>query len=273
MFALAACATDRPVDAEEASIAADATGLYLKGAVIFPSGGRPVIVDHAVIVRGKKIESIVPADAPIPRDLSVVDLTGKTLLPGLIDSHTHLTLRERDHATAFRKLLATGVTTLRDLTGDPGVQADLRRRVEAGELVGPRIFFAGPVFTHPNGYPIPQWTDLSADFIVAASRGVSDATTARATVREVAQSGVDLIKVAVEDCLGQCPRISNEVIDRRRLPWALRPHRDGRSRKASRPDRGPWRSIDQHRRHRECRSRRARRHHRSARPLSDFFCE
>jgi imidazolonepropionase-like amidohydrolase len=181
------------------------TGLYLKGAAIFPSGASEPVRGHAVIVRGQRIEGIVPSDAPVPSDLTIIDLRGKTLLPGLIDSHVHLTVQEKDFRAAFKKFLDAGVTSVKDLGGDPRVLGELRRKVDLGEMEGPRIFFAGPLFTSRSGHPVINlWCGhQSADFIAAASRQPGTRDDASAMAHEIARSGVDLLKVIVEDCNGR----------------------------------------------------------------------
>jgi imidazolonepropionase-like amidohydrolase len=212
-----------PACGADAGLRANA-GLYLKGALIFPSGGREPVRGHAVIVRGQKIEGIVTSDAPVPSDLTIIDLRGKTLLPGLIDSHVHLTVQEKDFPGAFKKFLDAGVTSVKDLGGDPRVLGELRRKVDLGEMEGPRIFFAGPLFTSRFGHPvIDLWCGHhSADFIAAASRQPGTPTEASTMAHEVARSGVDLLKVIVEDCSGesftcggataQCERLANPVV-------------------------------------------------------------
>jgi imidazolonepropionase-like amidohydrolase len=212
-----------PARGADAGLRANA-GLYLKGAFIFPSGGREPIRGHAVIVRGQRIEGIVPSDAPVPSDLTIIDLRGKTLLPGLIDSHVHLTVQEKDFRGAFKKFLDAGVTSVKDLGGDPRVLGELRRKVDLGEMEGPRVFFAGPLFTSRFGHPVINlWCGHhSADFIAAASRQPGTPVEASTMAHEVARSGVDLLKVIVEDCSGEsfscggatikCEKLSEPIV-------------------------------------------------------------
>src|SRR5258706_13014308 len=114
-----------------------------------------------VLVSGGKIEKIAPTGAPAEAEL-VIDGRGLTLLPGLIDLHAHLTLtatppwypvlpKPEHNAQAH---VYAGVTTILDAGGDPDEILTLKKRIAAGEILGPRIFFAGPHLTVPGGYPL-----------------------------------------------------------------------------------------------------------------------
>jgi hypothetical protein len=91
-----------------------------------------------VIVAGDRIEKVMAdRDEAPPADAEVVDAGGKALLPGLWDSHVHLS------GVDGRLHLAAGVTTVRDMANDIDQLQDLRRRWESGEAVGPRVLMAG----------------------------------------------------------------------------------------------------------------------------------
>jgi len=91
-----------------------------------------------VIVAGDRIEKVQgDRDAAVPFGAEVIDANGKALLPGLWDSHVHLTpVQGRLH-------LAAGVTTVRDMANDIDNLQDMRRRWDSGEAVGPRVLMAG----------------------------------------------------------------------------------------------------------------------------------
>jgi imidazolonepropionase-like amidohydrolase len=91
--------------------------------------------DQTVVVIGDKIVAATRA----PAGAEVIDATGKTLLPGLWDMHTHLDER------AGLLHIAAGVTTTRDLANDIDKLADLRKRWDSGAAVGPRVIPAGIV--------------------------------------------------------------------------------------------------------------------------------
>jgi imidazolonepropionase-like amidohydrolase len=111
--------------------------------------GMSVVIADGHIVRLDHDEQINMADYP---DANIVDLTGRYVLPGLVETHIHLaTSPDLDRAeSALARLLRGGVTTVRDMAGDARFLANLRRRVLIGELAGPEIQYsaimAGPSF-------------------------------------------------------------------------------------------------------------------------------
>ena len=103
--------------------------------------------DQTVVVRGETIVALGPRElvAP-PEGAEVIDGTGKTLLPGLFDTHVHLNDPEPDeHLVLY---LATGVTTVQSMHGSPR-HLEVRERLQRGELLGPVMLTTGPT----NGSP------------------------------------------------------------------------------------------------------------------------
>ncbi|MFO0550928.1 MAG: amidohydrolase family protein [Polyangiaceae bacterium] len=97
-----------------------------------------VACDGAITAMGATNET------PIPADAQRIDGAGKFVLPALADMHTHL-VREADLAL----YVANGITTVRNMWGSP-IVLDWRRRIEAGELLGPAIVTAGPILDGEN---------------------------------------------------------------------------------------------------------------------------
>jgi imidazolonepropionase-like amidohydrolase len=91
-----------------------------------------------VVISGNRIQAVGPdAEIQIPAGAEVVDAAGKTLMPGLWDMHAHVSPLDG----LFN--LASGVTTVRDLANDTDLLLDIRKRIEAGEMLGTRIIMAG----------------------------------------------------------------------------------------------------------------------------------
>ncbi|WP_205854159.1 amidohydrolase family protein [Phenylobacterium kunshanense] len=127
-----------------ATPAAAETVLYRGATLIDGTGGRPR-PGMSVLVEGERIRAVLPADRlPPPAGARVVDLTGKYLLPGLIDSHEHLaTPPNRRRAEAIlRRDLFGGVTAVRDMADDLRAVADLSRASLKGEIPAPDIHYA-----------------------------------------------------------------------------------------------------------------------------------
>jgi hypothetical protein len=115
----------------------------------------------------------------VPPGAARVDGTGKFLLPGLWDMHSH---HQATGAEALDLFLATGVVGTRDMGADVDFILPLRNRINRGELLGPEIFAAGPILDNrPANWPY--------------RRHVTNAQEARAAVRDLKERGVDFIKV------------------------------------------------------------------------------
>ncbi|WP_430446751.1 amidohydrolase family protein [Sphingorhabdus contaminans] len=101
-----------------------------------PATGKPT-EPKTVVVNGKMIASVEPADAISTPGETIVDGKGGTLVPGMFEMHGHL-----GESDALMNLIA-GVTGVRDMGNSNAVLADLERRIESGELAGPRIWKSG----------------------------------------------------------------------------------------------------------------------------------
>ena len=152
--------------------------IALEGATLINgSGGRPV-EDALLLVKAGHIEVAARVnEVKVPRGASVLSLTGKTIIPGLIDSHAHV---ER---WAIERYLVWGVTTVRDL-GASGTDSGLalRSAVNLGSLLGPRMFTAGAMI---DGVP-PTYPEAT---------GVATPGQGRQAVDQRAVAGTDLVKI------------------------------------------------------------------------------
>jgi len=94
-----------------------------------------------VVVEHDRITAVGPTDSiRVPAGARVIDATGKTVIPGLWDMHTHLMLGSESNGLLH---LAAGITTVRDVAADFDIAVDQRARTEAGSLLGARILLAG----------------------------------------------------------------------------------------------------------------------------------
>jgi imidazolonepropionase-like amidohydrolase len=102
--------------------------------------------DMTVLILGGRISVVGSSkDTPLPKQARVINGQGKFLIPGLWDMHVHT---DGDGRT-LRLLLAAGITGVRDMGGDVAKLAESRRRIVAGDLLGPRLLFAGPMLKGP----------------------------------------------------------------------------------------------------------------------------
>ncbi len=172
----------------------EAVDLILTGARIIDGAGREPLRDSVVELAGGRIVNIyrrgeVPPD-PASR---AVDLTGRTILPGLIDSHVHLGLLPYnrfgvdDPMPLFDRFMKDfveyGVTTVR-CTGSPDLDWSFRM-LKKGNRLWPRFYGSGPNLDGPPGGPHP------------GLRVVSNAAEARAQTLDLIENGADFLKVYV----------------------------------------------------------------------------
>jgi imidazolonepropionase-like amidohydrolase len=170
----------------------------IRAAWLFDGTTPNLLPNPTVVLDGTTIRSVGSA-APVPEGATVVELTGATLLPGLVDGHVHLAfdasddpvsaLATRDDAAAFAAMISFaraaargGVTTVRDL-GDRGYLALGIRQAAATDPTLPHILAAGPPITTPGGH---------CHFLGEEAAGVEGV---RAAVRAHAERGVDIIKI------------------------------------------------------------------------------
>jgi len=143
--------------------AANAQALVLKGAMVYASPEAAPLSDAVVLTSGGVITRIgSSSEIQIPADVRIIDCTGKTVVAGFWNSHVHFTDAVWKTAasgpaaplTAHMQEMLTrwGFTTVWDLGSDPADSLPLRRRVDAGEVLGPNIFLLGSIFPK-NGHP------------------------------------------------------------------------------------------------------------------------
>ncbi len=160
----------------------------LRGATLIDGTGAAAVANAIVIVRGGIIEAAGPAaKIALPKSGEVIDLTGKFLIPGLVDLHVHPPTKGEAADRSFRAFLRFGVTTIRSLGIDGEEIWELREDQRQGRLTAPRIYTAGQGFGHPQGWP-------KQSNVVRPMRPED----ARAHVRRLAANRADVVKMWVD---------------------------------------------------------------------------
>jgi imidazolonepropionase-like amidohydrolase len=152
------------------SAAADGTNLVvIKAGHLLDVTGGQTLDKQVIIVEGDKIKSVGPeGSTPAPSGAKVIDLGNAWVLPGLIDCHTHITMQMEDYyADTFRKspinyaveahvlarrTLEAGFTTCRDVGASEFIDVALKRAIDSGRVVGPRLFVAGHILSVTGGH-------------------------------------------------------------------------------------------------------------------------
>lgn len=174
---LVSCSTKKTSPAAPTLAITHATVIDATGA---PQPDTTVLIEHdhiALIGPSRRIS--------LPPNTPVVEATGKFLIPGLVDSHVHLTAAgEPSGSRQFMLplLIANGITTVRDMGGSVELVKQLRKEISDGQLLGPQIFFTGPYL---DGDP-PSFQP---------SIVVKTAAEARQAADRLISEGVDFIKV------------------------------------------------------------------------------
>src|SRR5579862_4558075 len=195
------------------ALASSAQTIAVKaGTLIDPEAGI-TLKDQVILVRDGKIDA-VGHNLSIPAGTKLIDLSADTVLPGLIDCHTHLAdgLRETDPIAQFKKtaaqsalesvpnakaMLESGFTTVRDVGVYRALNdVALRDAINNGYIVGPRMFVAGAYVTIAGGAGAA--TGLAPDIQLPWDFHYGEANSpweVRAVVRKLAHDGADHIKI------------------------------------------------------------------------------
>ena len=176
-----------------------------------PIGGGTLVVDQGVIT-----DVGLAANVTIPEGATVIDLTGKTVMPTLVDLHGHVGYQRGlsyDEANYTRENLTDelnryayyGVGTIVSMGTDPGDLAfQLQAEQQAGTLGGARLHTAYRGFARPNAGP-------GAAALRASAYGVSTEEEARALVAELAETPADFVKIWVDDRGGRVEKLTPDL--------------------------------------------------------------
>ena len=179
-----------------------AARLWLTGGRLFDGTGAEVREASGVLVQDGRIAAVGVATDGVPDGATVVELAGRTLLPGLIDAHAHITVERPTPAPGaealrsgtdahflaadLREMLRRGVTTVRDVGSYGDLAIEARQAIRYGAFRGPRILTCGRIIsaTAPGGI-----------FFEGMYREADGPDDVRRAVREQLRRGADFIKV------------------------------------------------------------------------------
>ena len=178
-----------------------AAAIALTHATVIDGTGAAPLPDQTILIRNGIIASVGPSTAPVPAGAQVEDLTGKFVIPGLIDAHVHIADHSGDIAH-YRELLGAllrnGITGIRDMAGDARILGYLAREARIDAPGWPDIYYsalmAGPSFFYED----PRVADTSRGVLLGTApwlRAIDETTDLRLAVAEAKGTGATGIKL------------------------------------------------------------------------------
>ena len=169
--------------------AQEAKTIVLRNVSLLALGGNTELRGQDIVIQSEKIIAVRNTGRPAPVDALVIDCTKKWALPGLIDTHVHMALRDLrwpEDEQEFIELLAGGVTTILDLGGRLESLKDIKKRSQMQAWDGPRFLHSGS----------PLFSEKVAGLDSATQRFiVSNALEVKNIVRQLKAEGVEAIKI------------------------------------------------------------------------------
>jgi imidazolonepropionase-like amidohydrolase len=195
-------------------IPASAQALVLEGGTLIDGTGRNPVNNAVVVIEGSRITAVgTKGQVTYPPNVRVVNTEGRTILPGLIDSHIHL----RDFMPPL--FSHYGVTTVADTNNYTNWTIAQREAQKSGKLKGPRLFVSGTAAAGdseeagPRGQrkPFGAYIHTSSDGSASPSVALLTVEDARAYARSVLAKRVDMLKVDLDISLDQLRAILDEA--------------------------------------------------------------
>jgi imidazolonepropionase-like amidohydrolase len=184
--------------------------IALVGGRLIDGTGADPLVDSVVVIDGDKIHQAGPADqVKVPREADVIDIAGKTVLPGLIDAHVHLFgitsmnqmtwVIDEPHVRTVRaaidawRCLDAGFTTVRDAGGMLAIY--VKRAIEEGTVIGPRIVASGLIISQTAGHGDWHFVPVEWNRRMQMARLADGVPEVRKAAREQLREGADMLKI------------------------------------------------------------------------------
>ncbi|MEA3044510.1 MAG: hypothetical protein QOH47_2348 [Sphingomonadales bacterium] len=206
---------------------AQADRVVYRGATLIDGTGAAPRPDMAVIADGERIEAVLPVEALTPQltaGARIVDLAGRYLLPGLIDSHQHrATPPDRAAAEAqMRRDLYGGITAARIMADDLRLIAELARAARVGEIAGPD-FASAALVAGPGFFSDPRTQAVSVGYTPGEApwaQAISAETDIPLAIARARGTGAVALKIYADLPPDLVRRLANEAHRQGLLVWA-----------------------------------------------------
>ena len=168
--------------------------IAIRNVTVIPATGSTPITGATVVIAAGRIQQIERSAVQLPTGARIVDGTGKFLIPGLFEMHSHVS---KARASALGLFVVNGVTTVRDMGGDHQELIRWRREVRAGGRIGPRLLIAGPYLESADNAR-RQWNTPREEMAEPVERTripVGSPADARRVVDSLAALELDHIKI------------------------------------------------------------------------------
>ncbi|MFS4447349.1 amidohydrolase family protein [Maribacter sp. 2307UL18-2] len=199
--------------------------ILIKNVHIFNGKDSSLVLNKDVLVENGFIERITEhSKTKNDQTYHIIDGNGKTLMPGLIDAHVHLSGSgavpwenvSADETYNLKAYLHSGITTVFDLGGMASDIEKLSQEVGKGELLGPTIYHSHIPITVKNGHPIPLTKEILGwplrSFINMLAPTIEKADDAEKVIQEYLEENVDYVKIIYDRIPPDSPVMSYDVL-------------------------------------------------------------
>jgi imidazolonepropionase-like amidohydrolase len=224
LLALTAFAQEKAQEKSGTSVKSDEQIKVIRAGTLIDGVSAQPRHDQVIVIRGNRIEKVLSEQAteavPAGPSVEIIDLSRATVLPGLIDTHTHIFLQGEDPAeggydiqllnyglayraaratVSARRALEQGFTTIRDMETEGAGYGDvgIKHAIEDGYIPGPRMFTTGRAISTTGGYPLEGYAPEIESALPKGVQIIDGPIEARKAAREQLDNGVDWVKVYI----------------------------------------------------------------------------